>query len=254
MTNNQPLLHQQCLVTGASRGIGRAISIALANLGATMIVHYQKNREAAEALIKQLPGNGHRLIQSDIGDKNSVQNLFNGLIAERLDVLVNNAGVYIEKPMLDMDFEEWQSVWDQTIGLNLTGPAHLSYLVSRKMVEQGGGRIINITSRGAFRGEPDALAYGASKAGLNSFGQSLAKALAPKNVLVFTVAPGFVETDMAREALKGPRGEEIKAQSPLNRAAQPEEIASLVAYLASEAPAYMTGSIVDVNGASYLRN
>lgn len=254
MTNNQPLLHQQCLVTGASRGIGRAISIALAKLGATVIVHYQKNREAAEALIKQLPGTGHRLIQSDIGDIHSIQNLFNGLAAERLDVLVNNAGVYIEKPMLDMDFEEWQSVWDQTIGLNLTGPAHLSYLISKKMVEQGGGRIINITSRGAFRGEPDALAYGASKAGLNSFGQSLAKALAPKNVLAFTVAPGFVETDMAREALEGPRGEEIKAQSPLNRAAQPEEIANLVAYLASEAPAYMTGSIVDVNGASYLRN
>jgi 3-oxoacyl-[acyl-carrier protein] reductase len=254
MTNNQPLLHQQCLVTGASRGIGRAISIALANLGATVIVHYQKNREAAEALIKRLPGTGHRLIQSDLGDVQSIQNLFNGLIAERLDVLVNNAGVYIEKPILDVDFEEWQSVWDQTIGLNLTGPAHLSYLVSRKMVEQGGGRIINITSRGAFRGEPDALAYGASKAGLNSFGQSLAKALAPKNVLVFTVAPGFVETDMAREALQGPRGEEIKAQSPLNRAAQPEEIANLVAYLAAEAPAYMTGSIVDVNGASYLRN
>lgn len=254
MTNNQPLLHKVCLVTGASRGIGRAISIALANLGASVIVHYQNSREAAEALIKQLPGTGHRLIQSDIGDIHSVQNLFNGLIAEQLDVLVNNAGVYIEKPVLDMDFEEWQSVWDQTIGLNLTGPAHLSYFVSRKMVEQGGGRIINITSRGAFRGEPDALAYGASKAGLNSFGQSLAKALAPKNVLVFTVAPGFVETDMAREALEGPRGEEIKAQSPLNRAAQPEEIASLVAYLASEAPAYMTGSIVDVNGASYLRN
>jgi NAD(P)-dependent dehydrogenase (short-subunit alcohol dehydrogenase family) len=228
--------------------------MALAKLGATMIVHYQKNREAADSLLKQLPGTGHQLVQSDLIDIQDVQNLFNELIAERLDVLVNNAGVYIEKPMLDMDFDEWQSVWDQTIGLNLTGPAHLSYLVSRKMVEQGGGRIINITSRGAFRGEPDALAYGASKAGLNSFGQSLAKALAPKNVLVFTVAPGFVETDMAREALEGPGGEEIKAQSPLNRAAQPEEIASLVAYLATDAPAYMTGSIVDVNGASYLRS
>lgn len=254
MVKEQVLQGTTCVVTGASRGIGRAISIALARLGAKVIAQFHKDAEAASALLMELAGSGHRIVQADLGDVHGVRHLFENLANERLDILINNAGVYIEKPMLAMDFDEWQSVWDQTIGLNLTGPAHLSYLVSRKMVEQGGGRIINITSRGAFRGEPDALAYGASKAGLNSFGQSLAKALAPKNVMVFTVAPGFVETDMAREALKGPRGEEIKSQSPLNRAAQPEEIASLVAYLATDAPAYMTGSIVDVNGASYLRN
>lgn len=254
MAKEQVLQGTTCLVTGASRGIGRAISIALARLGAKVIAQFHINEEAASALLMELAGSGHRILQADIGDVHSARHLFENVANERLDILVNNAGVYIEKPMLDMDFEEWQSVWDRTIGLNLTGPAHLSFLVSKKMVEQCGGRIINITSRGAFRGEPDALAYGASKAGLNSFGQSLAKALAPKNVLVFTVAPGFVETDMAREALEGPRVDEIKSQSPLNRAAHPEEIANLVAYLASEAPAYMTGSIVDVNGASYLRN
>ncbi|MBE0662921.1 MAG: SDR family oxidoreductase [Bacteroidales bacterium] len=254
MADIQVLQGRTSLVTGASRGIGRAISIALARLGSKVIAQYHKDSEAASTLMLELPGSGHRIVQADLGDVHGARQLFEKVANECLDILVNNAGVYIEKPMLEMDFDEWQSVWEKTIGLNLTGPAHLSYLVSRKMVEQSGGRIINITSRGAFRGEPDALAYGASKAGLNSFGQSLAKALAPKNVLVFTVAPGFVETDMAREVLEGPRGEEIKAQSPLNRAAQPEEIANLVAYLASDAPAYMTGCIVDVNGASYLRS
>jgi len=248
------LFNKHCLVTGASRGIGKAVAISMANKGFSILIHFNKDKKAATELKEQLPGTGHMLLQADISNLSGITSLFDQVKDQPIDVLVNNAGVYIEKPLLAMDFEEWRSVWDQTIGLNLTGPAHLSYLVSKKMVAQGGGRIINITSRGAFRGEPDALAYGASKAGLNSFGQSLAKALAPKNVLVFTVAPGFVETDMAREALEGPRGEEIKAQSPLNRAAQPEEISKLVTYLATDAPAYLTGSIIDINGASYLRN
>ncbi len=254
MPNHDLLTGKTCLVTGASRGIGKAIAHSLAGRGASIIAHYNSDKKAASLLLEKLPENHHKLIQADLGKIEDINRLFEELDDEQIDVLINNAGVYIEKPVLEMDFEEWRSVWDQTIALNLSGPAHLSYLVSRKMINQGGGRIINITSRGAFRGEPDALAYGASKAGLNSFGQSLAKALAPKGVLVFTVAPGFVETDMARHALEGPRGDEIKSQSPLNRAASPEEIASVVAYLATEAPDYMTASIVDVNGASYLRS
>jgi 3-oxoacyl-[acyl-carrier protein] reductase len=253
MNDKVTLENKTCLVTGASRGIGKAISIALAEKGANVYIHYHKNRVAAEALLHILPGSGHRTIQADLSDLQDIKSLFEELNDSPLDVLINNAGVYIEKPMAEMNFDEWLSVWEKTINLNLSGPAHLSYLVSKKMAAHGGGRIINITSRGAFRGEPDALAYGASKAGLNSFGQSLAKAMASKNVLVFTVAPGFAETDMAREALDGPRGDEIKAQSPLKRAAQPAEIAGLVTYLAFEAPDYMTACIIDANGASYLR-
>ncbi len=245
---------RKCLVTGASRGIGRAIALMLAEYGAQVVIHYNKDQHAAEMLMNQLPGAGHTLVQADLSDAVALVDLFEKMKNDRLDLLVNNAGVYMEKPMTEMDFNEWQQVWDQTLALNLTGPAHLSYLFSEMMIRQGGGRIINITSRGAFRGEPNALAYGASKAGLNSFGQSLAKTLAPHNVLVFTIAPGFVETDMARYALEGPHGADIKAQSPLNRAAQPEEIAGIVAWLASEAPEYLTGCIIDANGASYLRN
>jgi 3-oxoacyl-[acyl-carrier protein] reductase len=252
--NQSNLKNKNCLVTGASRGIGRAIAFTLAGLGANVIIHYHKDKDAALSLADKLPGSGHRIVQANLGDFDEIQRLSEDVLAEPVDVLVNNAGVYIEKALTDLDFEEWQQIWKQTISLNLSGPAHLSYLLAKSMIAKGSGRIINITSRGAFRGEPDALAYGASKAGLNSFGQSLAKALAGMNVLVFTVAPGFVETDMARYALEGPRGDEIKSQSPFNRAAQPEEIANLVAYLANDAPAYMSGCIVDVNGASYLRN
>lgn len=243
----------RCLVTGASRGIGRAISFALADGGAQVLIHYHKNLDAARNLLDQLPGLGHRLLQADLSNLNDLNRLFEEVQNETVDVLVNNAGVYIEKPMLEMDFEEWRRVWDQTLALNLNAPAHLSWLFAKQMAANKSGRIINITSRGAFRGEPDALAYGASKAGLNIFGQSMAKALAKKKILVFTVAPGFVETDMARYALEGPRGDEIKSQSPFHRAAKPDEIAGLVRYLAFEAPDYMTGSIIDINGASYLR-
>ena len=122
------------------------------------------------------------------------------------------------------------------------------------MIKNGGGKIVNISSRGAFRGEPNYPAYGASKAGLNSFSQSLAKALAPYNIIVGVIAPGFVETDMASEFINGADGEEIRKQSPLNRVAKPEEIAKIVAVFAADGFEYMTGGIIDINGASYLRS
>ena len=121
------------------------------------------------------------------------------------------------------------------------------------MLARDGGKIVNVSSRGAFRGEPDAPAYGASKAGLNSFSQSMAKALAPRNILVYCVAPGWVATDMATPHLAGAAGDAIRAQSPLNRVAAPEEIARTVVFLAGPGTDYLTGCVVDINGASYLR-
>jgi NAD(P)-dependent dehydrogenase (short-subunit alcohol dehydrogenase family) len=121
------------------------------------------------------------------------------------------------------------------------------------MKENGGGKIVNVSSRGAFRGEPDAPAYGASKAGLNALSQSMALALAPHNIFVYVVAPGFVETDRIAPLLSGPRGDAIRAQSPFGRVAYPEEVANTVLFLASEGTDYLTGCIVDINGASYLR-
>ncbi len=244
------------LVTGATRGIGRAVAEMAAAEGARVLLHYARHREGAEALITELPGEGHASLQADFAREGAAEALALTVLEEHgcPDVLVNNAGVFVEHPPLDTDPESWRSAWMTTLTVNLTAPAILSQLIGKAMAERGEGRIVNVSSRGAFRGEPDAPAYGASKAGMNAMGQSLAQAFAPRGVLVFTVAPGFVSTDMAESFLAGPMGDAVRAQSPLNRVATPEEIAGAVIYLAAEAPASMTGAILDVNGASYLRS
>src|SRR6185369_17005850 len=169
-----------------------------------------------------------------------------------LDVLVNNAGIYEDHPPAQTGFDDWLMSWRRTLDTNLIGAANAAYCAARHMMQHGGGRIVNVTSRGAFRGEPDAPAYGASKAGMNAMSQSLAKALGPHGIYVTAVAPGWVETDMATDYLVGEGGEAIKNQSPLGRVAKPEEVAYTILFLASEGAEFLTGSIVDVNGASYL--
>ena len=243
------------LVTGASRGIGKATAELFAASGATVIVHCHKNKEIAESVCSSLKGTGHFTVQADMGDPGEVEAMVNTVIgrAGRIDILVNNAGIFEELDMTGIASEEFKAYWDRTIAVNLTGPALLSNLAARQMIAQGGGKIVNVTSRGAFRGEPDSWAYGAAKAGLNSVGQSMAKLLAPKNVYVFTIAPGYVDTDMAAPFFAGPDGQQRLAQSPMNRAAQPSEIARAIVMLAADGNEYMTGCILDMNGASYLR-
>lgn len=244
------------LVTGASRGIGAAVARAFAELGDRVAVHYGGSAAAAAQVLGGLPGDGHLLVQADLADAEAVR----GAVDEAatglggLDVLVNNAGVFLAHPPAATSFERWQAAWTQTLAVNLTGAAHATFCAVPHLVARGGGAVVNVSSRGAFRGEPDCPAYGASKAGLNAFGQSMAQALAPQGISVATVAPGFVETDMAREVLDGPRGDEVRAQSPLGRVARPEEVADAVVWLASPGASFATGTIVDVNGASYLRS
>ena len=247
---------QVVMVTGASRGIGREIAHRFADSGARVVVHFHKNSQAAEQTLANLSGNSHMMISADLADADAVGNMAETALKEmgKIDVLVNNAGVYEFHPVAGTAFEEWQRSWEKTLFTNLLGPAHLSFHVVRHMMKSGGGKIINITSRGAFRGEPDAPAYGASKAGLNAFSQSMAQALAPHNIFVYAIAPGFVETDMAASVLSGPEGDAIRGQSPLNRVGRPEEVAGVVLFLAGEGTDYLTGSIIDVNGASYLRS
>lgn len=252
---NPDFVGKSVLVTGASRGIGREIARQFAEHGARIVVHYYRNLQAAEQTLADLPGNSHLLLQADLSDATAIgdlaQNALNAL--GKIDVLVNNAGVYEFHPAATTSFEQWQQSWEKTIFTNLMGPAHLTFHVARQMIKSGGGKIINITSRGAFRGEPRAPAYGASKAGLNAFSQSMAQALAPHNIFIYAVAPGFVETDMAASELSGPEGDAIRSQSPLNRVARPAEVARVVLFLAGHGTDYLTGCIVDVNGASYLR-
>lgn len=243
------------LVTGGSRGIGRAVVDAFASHGATVAIHYKINRKAAQETLDAIDGNGHIMVQADIADALSVEHMFQHVTQQfpRLDIVVNNAGIFVHHPLSDVSFEQWRQTWQDTLDVNLIGPANVCYFAGRHMAEHGGGRIVNISSRGAFRGEPDAPAYGASKAGLNAMSQSLAKHLAPHHVFVGVVAPGFVETDMAMELLNGPEGDNIRSQSPLGRVARPEEVALAALFLASEGTEFMTGAIIDVNGASYLR-
>jgi 3-oxoacyl-[acyl-carrier protein] reductase len=244
------------LVTGSSRGIGREISRALAQKGARVAVHYRSDQEAARETLASLDGGPHALFKADVADAGSARGLVEGVVREMggIDVLVNNAGLFEAHPIPEVDYEGWQDAWSRTIATNLLGPANLSFCAARRMMERDGGRVVSVSSRGAFRGEPETPAYGASKAGLNAMSQSMAQALAPHGVYFYVVAPGFVETDMANPLLRGPRGDAIRSQSPLGRVAAPEEVARTVAFLASEAPDFMTGAIVDVNGASYLRS
>ncbi|MBD3373428.1 SDR family oxidoreductase [candidate division KSB1 bacterium] len=243
------------LVTGASRGIGRSIAKEFARAGARVALHYHQNKNAALNLQNEI-GDEHPLVQADLSDSKAIEKGVNDLaqVFPRIDVLVNNAGVFWEKEINQHSYKDWQQKWNQTIQTNLMGPVNLTFLISALMKKQGGGKIINVTSRGAFRGEPKAPDYGASKAALNSFSQSMALALAKDNIFVYAVAPGWVETDMAKSLLDSDQAQSIISQSPLDRIASPEEIARTILFLAADQTEYLTGCIIDINGASYLRS
>jgi len=243
------------LVTGAGRGIGRAVAQAFAEQGDRVAVHYGRSAGPAADVLASLPGTGHVAVQADLADPAAVRRMVDEAATALggLDVLVNNAGVYTPHPITEVSYEQWQAAWQQTLAVNLTGAANVTWCAVQHMIPRGGGRVVNVSSRGAFRGEPGQPAYGASKAGLNALGQSLARALAPHGIAVTTVAPGFVATDMAADSLAGPRGDSIRGQSPFGRVATADEIAAAVLYLASAQAEWASGSILDLNGASYLR-
>jgi 3-oxoacyl-[acyl-carrier protein] reductase len=241
------------LVTGASRGIGRATARAFAAQGDRVAIHYRESVGPAEELRAALPGKDHLTVPADLADPAAVRAMVDRA-AEALgglDVVVNSAGQYTPHRITEVSYEDWQAEWRRTIDVNLIGAANVCYCAVRHMTR--GGAIVNVSSRGAFRGEPGQPAYGASKAGLNALGQSLAVSLAPLGIQVATVAPGFVATDMANAHLKSPRGPEIRAQSPFNRVAEPDEIADAIVWLASPQAQWASGTVLDLNGASYLR-
>ncbi len=247
---------RRVLITGGTRGIGRAAALAFATRGATVTLGYRSNTQAAEATLTDLPAGEHSVVQADVSKPEDCERLVR-TAAERmggLDVVVNNAGVGGRHRIDEDTVDGWQAAWSRIVATNLIGPANVAYHAGRWMMNHGGGRMVFVSSRGAFRGEPDQPAYGASKAGLNSLAGSLAQQLAPYGVFVGTVAPGFVETDLAKERLQGAAGDAIKNQSPHGRVAQPEEVAHAIVFLASRGAEWSTGTIIDVNGASYLRS
>ena len=247
---------KKVLITGASRGIGKATALAFAKKGAQVGINFRSNDEEAEKTLKELPGKGHGLFKADISQKENCQSLLHDFVTAygQLDVLVNNAGISIFHEIDQVDFEHWTHAWETTFKTNLFAAANMTYWASQAMMKTGGGRIVNISSRGSFRGEPTKPAYGASKAALNAMTQSLAKKLAPHNIYLGVVAPGFTETEMAAVTLTPAERENLLRESPFQRMAQPEEVAHAVLFLASEGAEYSSGTIIDVNGASYLRS
>lgn len=201
----------------------------------------------------ELPGEGHVVVQADLSQPSAIPAMVTDAATALggLDVLVNNAARSAPHAITEVSYEEWQAEWSATLELNVIGAANVIFWAIKHM--KRGGRIVNVSSRGAFRGEPRHPAYGASKAALNAMGQSLAVALAPLGIAVATVAPGYVETDMSNADLKSPRGPDIRAQSPFNRVARPDEIAAAIVWLSSAEAEWASGAILDLNGASYLR-
>ena len=243
------------LITGGSRGIGAAIARKFAASGDRIALHYVSSEPDAQAVLDSLSGSGHMIAQADLRNPEAIRAMVEAVAAKfgKIDVLINNAGIFIDHPIETTTYEQWQNAWAQTIGINLIGAANATWCALQHMPKNGTSRIVNIGSRGAFRGEPVSPAYGASKAAIVAFGQSIAKALAPMHIGVTTLAPGFVETEMAARLLDGPEVDGIRAQSPFNRVAQPEELAKAVYFLASADSEWASGAVLDFNGASYLR-
>jgi 3-oxoacyl-[acyl-carrier protein] reductase len=255
MIASMDFTNKRVLVTGGSRGVGREVAKAFASRGARVAINYRANTEAAEETLAMLPGGPHAMIQGDVAEPELAPVLVEQAVQELggLDILVNNAGIGGRHALPDVDYRTWRDAWQRILATNLLAPANLCYAAAHHMMRHGGGRIVNVSSRGAFCGEPDQPAYGASKAGLNAMSQSLAQKLAPHGIFVGVVAPGFIETEMAQARLQGEEGKAIRNQSPLGRVARPEEVAYAVVFLASEGAEFTTGAILDVNGASYLR-
>lgn len=243
------------LITGASRGIGRETALAFAKKGAKVILNYRSDHEMAHRTYSELEGEGHMKIKADVSKAEEIEQMIAKVVEEYkyIDILVNNAGIGLFHPIDDISYEDWQHAWQKVIQTNLLAVANTCHQVAQHMIKRRYGRIVNVSSRGAFRGEPLQPAYGASKAGVNALSQSLAKQLGKYNIGVMAVAPGFVETDMAKDFLTEEERIAIENDSPLKRMAKAEEVANAILYLASDQSAFSTGAILDVNGASYFR-
>ncbi len=248
------------LVTGGSRGIGRAVAQALAARGDRVAVHYASDRDAAEETLRSLAGEGHVVVGGDLRDPDSPSRIIERADAAMggLDILVNNAGIAPlesnrHRPD-EADLDAWQSAWRQMVDVNLIAAAELTYLFARRLIDRKApGFVVNVGSRGAFKGEPDYPAYGAVKAGLHAFGQSMAVALAPHGIVVTSIAPGFISSDRQAPKLEGAAGDALRAQSPFGRVGTPEEVAEAVLFLSSPAATWSSGAVIDFNGASHLR-
>ncbi len=243
--NLQRLKDQVAIITGASRGIGKATALALAEEGAKVVVNYASSSDAADAVVAEIVDGGGSAIalKADVSQPQEVDNLVKETINQlgRIDILVNNAGITRDTLMLRMKLEDWQNV----INLNLTGVFLCCKAVSKIMLKQRRGKIINISSVAGQMGNPGQANYSAAKAGVIGLTKTLAKEFAPRGVMVNAVAPGFIETDMT----SGLQAEEILKMIPLSRYGKPEEIAGMIRFLCADSSSnYITGQVFNVDG------
>jgi NAD(P)-dependent dehydrogenase (short-subunit alcohol dehydrogenase family) len=239
------------LVTGASRGIGKGIAEALGLSGATVAVHFNRNEVAAKEIAFKI-GNNSKTFQADIGTGENCTHLFKEVINTygHLDVLINNAGIFMMSPLESVN---WEKDWDKTIDVNLKATALLSRLAILHFQQRGGGRVINISSRAAFRGDnPEHLAYAASKAGMVALTKSIARGYGKDNITSFLIAPGWVKTDMNKETIEQFGEEAITKDLALNKLTEPKDLGPLIVLLASGLADHATGTTIDINAGSYV--
>jgi 3-oxoacyl-[acyl-carrier protein] reductase len=249
---NLDLSGKVVLVTGASRGIGREAAIRLAEAGATVAVNYCRSEAAAQDAVREIGAKAFA-VGADVSKPEEVQAMIDTVAARcgRLDVLVNNAATFELNPFDGSDYDAWQRSWRRTFDLNIFGAANAAFMAMRVMRRQGGGKIINIASRAAFRGETEFADYGASKAALVNLTISIARGCAKDNIISSCVAPGFIATEMAQSEIDA-HYEEIVNQIPLRRVGSVGDVAGVIVFLASPLADYLNGTIVDVNGGSWF--
>lgn len=253
MSLSADLTGRTALVTGGSRGIGAATVRALHAAGASVFFTYLTGEEQAQKLAAGL-GARAACARCDLGQPDALPDVVEATVAKfgRLDVLVNNAAIFSRNAFDGADFEHWRRGWRHTFDVNLFGAADLCWLAMRHMRAQRSGRIINVASRAAHRGELEFADYGASKAALVNLTKSIARSCGGDGITAIAVAPGFVETDMAAYDMER-RGAEIIGEVPIGRIGSPDEVAAFIAFLASPVAAYANGATIDLNGASYVR-
>ena len=247
------LSNEVVLVTGASRGIGRALAVGLAQAGAPVAVHFNRHAGAAQALCAAL-GRGARSFQADLARVEECSRLFDEVVGHygRLGVLINNAGTAIKAPLEDST-ADWNTAWNRTMHVNLRATELLCRRALRHFISQDGGRIINIASRAAFRGDTaDYMTYAASKGGMVALTRTIARAYGKHNVCAFVIAPGFVRTDMAQESIDAYGEAFVLGDLALSRLTEPEDLVPIVSLLASGMADHATGTTIDINAGSYV--
>ena len=246
------LSNQIVLITGASSGIGKAMVKSFADVNATVAIHYNSNKIAADMLASEV-GNNSKSFGANLSDPHEAEKLFNQVIHSfgKINILINNAGIFEFSPISS---ENWLETWQKTINTNLTSAGLLCKQAITHFKENKGGRIINISSRAAFRGDTeDYLAYAASKGGLISLTKSIARAYGKDNIKAFSIAPGFVRTPMAKEFINENGEEKVVGEIALPKLTEAEDIAPTAVFLASGFMDHATGSTVDINAGSYMR-